>query len=82
MNRQALPNWEKYWSKYHNREELLDLAENIDNTLLHIEKEFGVKLLSGDHMMLLDALDERIDDLEKLSAAKESPLQTSLFDDF
>ncbi len=82
MSKLALPDWEKYWAQYQNRDELLELAENIDDTLQHIEKEFGVKLLSGDHMMLIDALDERIDDLEKIAAAKESPLQTSLFDDF
>ena len=82
MAKQALPNWEKYWAKFHDREELLDIADNIDDQLLRIEKEFDVKLVSGDHLMLIDALEERIDDLEKLAVAKDSPLQASLFEDF
>lgn len=82
MSRQALPNWDKYWARFHDRDELLDIADNIDDLLVRIEKEYGVKLLSGDHMMLIDALEERIGDLEKLAVAKESPLQASLFDDF
>ena len=82
MSRQALPNWDKYWARFHDRDELLNIADNIDDLLLRIEKEYSVKLLSGDHMMLIDALEERIDDLEKLAAAKESPLQASLFEEF
>jgi hypothetical protein len=82
MAKQALPNWDRYWAKFHDRDELLDIADNIDDQLLHIEKEYGVKLLSGDHILILEALDERIDDLEKLAVAKESPLQASLFDEF
>ncbi len=82
MSRQALPNWDKYWARFHDRDELLNIADNIDDQLVRIEKEYGVKLLSGDHMMLIDALEERIDDLEKLATAKESPLQASLFDEF
>lgn len=82
MSRQALPNWEKYWAKFQDRDELLDIVDNIDDQLIRIEKEYGVKLLSGDHLMLIDALEERIDDLEKLAVAKDSPLQASLFEDF
>ena len=81
MAKQALPNWDRYWAKFHDRNELLEIADDIDDQLIRIEKEFGVKLVSGDHMMLMDALEERIDDLEKLKVAKDSPLQASLFDE-
>ncbi len=82
MAKQALPNWDRYWAKFHDRDELLDIADNIDDQLVRIEKEYGVKLLSGDHFMLIDALEERIDNLEKLAMAKDSPLQASLFEEF
>ena len=81
MTKKLLPNWEKYWANFKDLSLLREKSDNLDDTLRLIEKEFATKLLSGDHLQLVDALDDRIDELERLASAQKSSLQTSLFDE-
>ena len=81
MTKKLLPDWEKYWSNFRDLSLLREKSDNLDDTLQLIEQEFATKLLSGDHLQLVDALDDRIDELERLAAAEKSSVQTSLFDE-
>ena len=81
MSRDALPDWEKYWANFKDLGLLRSKIANLDETLLSIEKEFDAKLLSGDHMLLLDALEDRIDELERVERADKSVVQQELFQD-
>ncbi|MBN1481779.1 hypothetical protein EH223_05500 [candidate division KSB1 bacterium] len=80
MYKHTLPDWEKYWANFDDKNLLLQKADNLDETLQLIEKEFDKKLLSGDHMMILDALDDRIDELNRIETAKRTVVQTNLFE--
>ena len=81
MAKSALPDWEKYWANFKDAGLLKYKVANLDETLLMIEKEFAAKLLSGDHMQLVDALEERIDELEKIEIAQKGSVQADLFED-
>lgn len=81
MYKNTLPDWEKYWANFQDRNLLLYKADNLDETLQLIEKEFNTKLLSGDHIMILDALDDRIDELERVETVQRKVVQTNLFED-
>lgn len=81
MKKNGLPDWEKYWSNFNDKEQLLYKSDNLDETLQLLEQEFDTKLLSGDHMLILDALDYRINELERMETSKKNAMQTSLFDD-
>ncbi len=80
MAKKTLPDWDKYWANFKDLELLRDKATNLDETLQLIEKEFAVKLMSGDHLMLLSSLDDRIEALEKEERALKSAVQTDLFE--
>ena len=80
MVKRSLPDWEKYWANFDDLELLRFKSANLDDTLQMIEKEFAAKLLSGDHMQLLDALDVRIEELERLEKAQKSAVQADLFE--
>ena len=82
MVKSSLPDWGKYWSNFNDVQLLKHKAANLDETLQLIEKEFDTKLLSGDHMLLLDALDDRIDELERLNKAQKAAVQTNLFENY
>lgn len=58
--------WNKYWEKYENLEELNHMCEDIDSTLQAIELGLNRKLLSGDHMLIISALEKRINKLETM----------------
>ncbi len=64
MARKNLTDWQQYWSKYSNVHELKKMAANFDDTLDHLEKELGERLLSGDHILIIEALENRIETLE------------------
>ncbi len=78
MNKCSLPDWEKYWANFNDLELLKSKSANLDETLQMIEKEFAAKLLSGDHMQLLDALEDRMAELERMEKAQT--VQTDLFE--
>lgn len=59
--------WNKYWEKYDDLEELDHMSEDIDSTLQGIELGLNRKLLSGDHLLIISALEERIEELEVLA---------------
>lgn len=80
MAKNHLPNWEKYWENFSDLEVLREKANNLDETLRLLEKEFAVKLMSGDHMQIIAALEERIDELERRQRAAQRVVQTDLFD--
>lgn len=65
MKRLTYNDWSAYWSKISDLEELRKKSDNIDETLVSLEKEQGNKLLAGDHMLIIAALEERIDWLEE-----------------
>ena len=81
MKKNGLPDWDKYWANFTDRELLLYKSDNLDETLLLLEQEFDTKLLSGDHMQILDALDYRINELERMKSSQKNAMQASLFDD-
>ena len=59
--------WNKYWEKYDDLEELDQMSSDIDSTLQGIEMGLNRKLLSGDHLLIISALEERIEELEAMA---------------
>ena len=80
MQKNSLPDWEKYWANFKDLRVLRSKSANLDETLQLIEKEFATKLLSGDHLLLLDALDNRIEEMERLEKAQKGAVQAELFE--
>lgn len=80
MAKSSLPDWEKYWANFKDLDVLRAKAGNLDDTLQFIEKEFAIKLMSGDHLMLLSALEDRIEELEKEDKVLKGVVQTNLFE--
>ncbi|MBN1464368.1 hypothetical protein JXA02_01310 [candidate division KSB1 bacterium] len=78
MSKGALPDWEKYWANFNDLGLLKSKSANLDETLQLIEKEFATKLLSGDHMQILDALEDRLAELERMEKAQA--VQSDLFE--
>ena len=72
--------WHAYWGKYQDVTFLQERSQNLDETLSDIENEFGIKLLSGDHILIISALEDRIEELESLPAhADAEGVQGELF---
>jgi len=71
--------WVGYWAKYDDPALLQKKSVNIDTTLREIEQELNLKLLSGDQLQVIDALEDR---LKSVSKRKKSAVtaQTSLFE--
>ncbi|MBD3384244.1 hypothetical protein GF407_04880 [candidate division KSB1 bacterium] len=78
MARKNLSEWQAYWSRYSNIQELKKMAANFDDTLDHLENEMGERLLSGDHILIIEALENRIVDLEN-SQPVDTEAQGELF---
>jgi hypothetical protein len=74
-----LPDWKVYWNQHDNIEALHKMMLEMDDTLRRIEAEFSCKLLSGDHLLIIDALEERIDELESAKSANPVGVQGELF---
>ncbi len=79
MGKSFKTDWAEYWEQFSDLDLLQYKSFNLDETLQEIEKEVGFKLLSGDQMQIIEALEERISELSKLSK-KKSAYQVSLFD--
>ena len=80
MAKKLLPDWEKYWANFKDLNVLYEKDANLDDTLQLIEKEFAVKLMSGDHLMLLSALENRIDQLVMEEKILKGVEQADLFE--
>lgn len=72
--------WASYWDKFSDLDLLQAKSFHLDETLREIEQQVGFKLLSGDQMQIIVALEDRIRELHKRSDGKKSQLQVSLFD--
>jgi hypothetical protein len=79
MNKVFRNDWVHYWARFDDLMLLQKKSTNIDETLLEIEGELDIKLLSGDQMQVLDALENRIKEMSK-HRKPASSMQTSLFD--
>ena len=79
MNKLFRNNWADYWARFSDVGLLQGKSANIDSTLLEIEKELGIKLLSGDQLQVIDALEERLKSVKKRGKTSNA-LQTSLFE--
>ena len=80
MVKSILPDWEKYWDNFNDLSLLRAKANNLDETLNLLEKEFAVKLMSGDHMQIIAALEDRIEQLERVQRAEKHVVQADLFE--
>lgn len=80
MAKNLKSDWIVYWSRFKDLDLLQTKSFNLDETLLDIEKEVGFKLLSGDQMLLIIALEDRIRELSKVSHDKKVDVQVNLFD--
>ncbi|HPG39031.1 MAG TPA: hypothetical protein PLP19_09250 [bacterium] len=79
MQYKSLPDWQKYWAKIIDIQHLQNKSRQIDETLKAIEKEFNCKLMSGDQLMIIEALEERIEQLKNDKNIKPG-LQGELFE--
>jgi len=73
-------NWAAYWDQFDNLDELQSMSFNLDDTLLEIERNTGCKLLSGDQIQIIMALEERIREVSKRSGRSAHNAQYTLFD--
>ena len=80
MSTSRLPDWNEYWRRSQDLNLLNKKSADLDGTFLAIEEEFGCKLLSGDHLQIISALEDRIDELEMAHQTQGAGLQTDLFD--
>jgi hypothetical protein len=80
MVKSILPDWDKYWENFKDLNLLRQKSNNLDETLMMIEKEFAAKLMSGDHMQIVASLEERIEVLERVVRAEKHVIQTDLFE--
>lgn len=60
----TVTSWQTFWEKYDDPDILIQKSENLDATLRDIESSINRKLLSGDHLLIIAALEERIEELE------------------
>ncbi len=81
MSKRTLPDWDKYWANFKDLSLLKQKSAELDETLKLIEKEFDTKLVSGDHMQIVESLEERIEELERMEQAQKTAVQTDLFED-
>ncbi len=79
MQYKTLPDWQKYWAKIKDIQQLQYKSRQIDETLKAIEQEFNCKLVSGDQLLIIEALEERIGELKQELSAR-SGMQGDLFD--
>jgi hypothetical protein len=80
MAKSMRTDWVAYWDQYNDLDELQSKSFNLDETLVEIEKNVGCKLLSGDQMQIIMALEERIREVSKRSGKGAMSAQCSLFD--
>ena len=79
MKRFTYQNWCDYWAKFDDIDKLVRKSEDIDGTLISLQQEFGTKFLAGDHMLIITALEERIEYLQENSPIVEPSGQLAMF---
>ena len=65
MTRLFRNDWSGYWARIDDPALLQKKSTNIDQTLREIEEELDIKLLSGDQMQVIEALEERLKEVSK-----------------
>ncbi len=80
MSRSLRSDWVAYWARYSNLNELENKSFQLDDTLREIEAEVGCKLMSGDQMQIIMALEDRIRELAKTGQRSAASAQINLFD--
>ena len=63
--KQRQPNWLTYWKSNNDLDYLLYAQDNIDEVYTKIRDDLGRSLMSEEMMTLQEALEQRIEDLEK-----------------
>lgn len=58
-------NWRDFWKQFDDPRVLDCKSDDIDETLKEIERKLNRKLLSGDQMMIIEALEDRIEELSR-----------------
>ncbi len=79
MSRLFRNDWPGYWARFDDPALLQHKSMNIDQTLREIEEELDIKLLSGDQIQVIEALEERLKEMSKRRKPVDSG-QISLFD--
>ena len=64
--------WNAYWAEFNNLDELQKKYDNLDETLISLAKECNTKLLTGDHLLIIEALENRIEQLQKMTIWPDS----------
>jgi hypothetical protein len=80
MPKSRLPGWGSYWTKYSDLNLLRKRYSNLDVTFKMLEKEFDCKLMSGDHMLIIAGLEDRIEELRNTLVAQSAGVQVELFE--
>lgn len=82
MAKSMRTDWVAYWEQYDDLDELQNKSFNLDDTLVEIEQRVGCKLMSGDQMQIIMALEERIREVSKRGGSRSrGSAQYSLFDE-
>jgi hypothetical protein len=81
MAKSMRTDWVAYWEQFSDLDELQSKSFNLDETLVEIERVVGCKLLSGDQMQIIMALEERIREVSKRGGRSKMSAQYSLFDE-
>ncbi len=80
MSKSLRTDWVAYWNRFSNLNELENKSFQLDDTLIAIEAEVGCKLLSGDQMQIIMALEDRIRELARTGQRSAASAQINLFD--
>jgi len=76
MSHNRIPDWNRYWAAYKDLNVLERKSQDLDLTLRDLETEFECKFLSGDHLLIVSALEARIAELQ---AVEKTGIQSELF---
>lgn len=64
--------WRNYWEGFSNVAQLKKWSADMDQLLRNLEKKMNVKLLARDHFEIIEALEKRIEELERVQSASRS----------
>ena len=58
-------NWERYWNNFDDLNQLKEFSSDMDSLLHQLEEKLQTKLLAKDHFEIIDAIENRIEELEQ-----------------